>query len=567
MASVNKQDRRSVVELDYKRFNASGEKMARNIVQSGGVPPEGLEASGGDSATPVVVQQPQHSGSTISNFDLEVMVGLQPGSEEWLAKKEELRSRLQQACKRREDLKEQLAIQAEKLRLEQQENETRRLEAQLKAEQEAHNLNVQLQTKVEEVQAIYTRETEERKIREQEFRKQYANLVADFERRESELQHELELIKAQKQLESREEALRAELRELVGNQPQVGELTKGAIRDIPRRAQAEATEQWCNNTAANNSGTAKHVTFEPSTVQTGNMGLDTAGTNILDRVGLESDMANYIVSQAGLAKSNNPTGMATTQPGHGQGPTGGGAPAAANIGPRTGALVNPGAVPNPMVPIVEQTADLSDEGESDTSSITCTDKNKKTKKKKSGMIARPSHNVKTQEVWPHFNLAFGFVSSNVTFNDLTYEQYIAGEVRTIIRAKDPIEKQGRLLLMERFAYLKHRGYQWKNLKALYAHIVKSIEMHDGTWASEWRGAEDIVLDRRGGETNFAGRKSSNDWFCRNFNSSSGCELESPHEAVINKKKRQVKHFCARCYNKESQVKLHSQMEDICPHKA
>ena len=82
--------------------------------------------------------------------------------------------------------------------------------------------------------------------------------------------------------------------------------------------------------------------------------------------------------------------------------------------------------------------------ESDGESI---DSTCKPKKKKSGMVACAIDNIKTPQVWPHYNLLFGFVTSAVQFHQLSFEQYIAGETKTILTASDPLEIRGCITLM------------------------------------------------------------------------------------------------------------------------
>ena len=46
------------------------------------------------------------------------------------------------------------------------------------------------------------------------------------------------------------------------------------------------------------------------------------------------------------------------------------------------------------------------EGESDTTDIS--KRNSKKSKKKSGMVAKPTDHVKSQEVWPHMNVIYSY---------------------------------------------------------------------------------------------------------------------------------------------------------------
>ena len=92
-------------------------------------------------------------------------------------------------------------------------------------------------------------------------------------------------------------------------------------------------------------------------------------------------------------------------------------------------------------------------------------------------------------------------------------------------------------------------------------------MHEGTWATDWRSAEDIILDKPRTDSKNADivpKSKKGDWFCRAFNSVAGCELESGHEAMINKRKRKVKHMCAKCYINDGTISHHAQTSSECP---
>ena len=64
------------------------------------------------------------------------------------------------------------------------------------------------------------------------------------------------------------------------------------------------------------------------------------------------------------------------------------------------------------------------------------------KKIQSGMLALPTDNIKTPQVWPHFNLSFGFVTESIQFHQLSFKQYVAGETKTVLNASDSLEVRG-----------------------------------------------------------------------------------------------------------------------------
>ena len=66
----------------------------------------------------------------------------------------------------------------------------------------------------------------------------------------------------------------------------------------------------------------------------------------------------------------------------------------------------------------------------------------------------------------------------IEFHKNTYEQYIAGECKTLMNYNNPGEIQGCLTLPIQISYLKQKGHSWSNLRTLYTAIVNHIEKHE-----------------------------------------------------------------------------------------
>ena len=211
------------------------------------------------------------------------------------------------------------------------------------------------------------------------------------------------------------------------------------------------------------------------------------------------------------------------------------------------------------------------DGESSISSVS-----KRKRKLKSGMVAEPSDNIKSVEIWPHYSLQYSYAVAPVTFENITFEQYVVGEIRTCFSVKDGLEIRGRMRLMARLATLKTKGYPWHKLRALYAGTVRGIEMRKTSWLQDWKEIEDDILDPgdrirpEKGDRAAADKKGKKDerWFCRNYNKSEGCQLTPPHDASVGKppRRRKVEHFCAACWIKEKEVRLHPETDSSCPQK-
>ena len=107
---------------------------------------------------------------------------------------------------------------------------------------------------------------------------------------------------------------------------------------------------------------------------------------------------------------------------------------------------------------------------------------------KSGISAKPTSNVKYQLTYPHFSLGqvSGFIGQNLHFHNLTYEQFIAGELTTISNCEDQIEKEGQLELLQKISLWKLRAnVAWSQVRSVYAHIIRKLENREINWFADW----------------------------------------------------------------------------------
>ena len=429
--------------------------------------------------------------------------------------------------------------------------------------------------------------------------------------RQHSLEHELEL----RQLQVAKQAQELEMQEKIHQSELL--LTK----NHERTKRLHSVQDWVtdvNNsrglTPDNPGVPGRQVSFEQDTqpqphLQVTNEQLVNSGANILTHMGLDNNTMQFIASQAvrangfvwgsvGLNTSHATASqlneqltaldslvsdrrdMAGGEPSNSRQPammTASGFPPAAVGGPSSAAVVEGSGV-NVSAQAMGRLSQfmrgnlghVAGDRESDDESSVSQSQVKLKNKVQLGMVAKQVDNIKSQEVWPHYNLTFGFVTARVQFHQISFDQYVVGEMKTIMNSKDPIEIRGQLALMSRLGYLKHRGYVWPNLRTLYAANVNSIERHEDTWASDWRYIEDMVLEppeRKGekGAQKGGVAKSSEQWYCRNYNRPEGCDLQSPHEAQVGRRRRRVKHFCAKCYLEGGQAREHSEMDAECLH--
>ena len=152
---------------------------------------------------------------------------------------------------------------------------------------------------------------------------------------------------------------------------------------------------------------------------------------------------------------------------------------------------------------------------------------------------------------------------------MLFEHFIAGEVRTIELCTEPAQILGRLRLLRRIAYTKLRGYDWPNIRKMYAAILTSIEARENTWDTSFDRFENILYRRP--PTNNARPTKDREvkkWFCRDYNKSEGCTRTPPHKAPIGPSGiiRTLHHICAACWMKAKAENRHPEGHETCPYR-
>ena len=190
-------------------------------------------------------------------------------------------------------------------------------------------------------------------------------------------------------------------------------------------------------------------------------------------------------------------------------------------------------------------------------------------KVKSGIYDKPSSKVKTKMIWPQKQLKFAFISKGVDFTNLTFEHFVAGQVMTIKSCKSEFEKSNRLRLLERICYWKIKGASWEQLREFYAAFVSAIKAHEMRWDDPLHELESMMIDKPALNVALKFEKRTRNhiekWFCKDYNSSRGCSLQSGHKVMIRGDEREATHMCAKCWDMVKQVKNHPRVAETCPY--
>ena len=199
------------------------------------------------------------------------------------------------------------------------------------------------------------------------------------------------------------------------------------------------------------------------------------------------------------------------------------------------------------------------------------------------MVAKVSDRVVNPQCWPHVALRGEFITKNLSFHDLDFRLWIAGELEIVTaRSVSLAERLGRLNLCKQLAYL-YGGYSWDILRGVYASIVHQIEQ--GTlqwdqWDSEFLSQIQWSLVRtqaelratgptRSTNRNSAGNRSKSEdevFFCKDFNKGS-CSKGESHMGNYKGRRVQLSHICAKCWLADKAKHTHSERDTSCPKKS
>ena len=198
----------------------------------------------------------------------------------------------------------------------------------------------------------------------------------------------------------------------------------------------------------------------------------------------------------------------------------------------------------------------------------------KRSKKKSGLYKKASDEVKVHQKWPHLSLCLEYSSRNISFNDLTLAQFVAGETEIISGCSDDKERQGRIAFLKALMY-DAVSCKFASILNFYAAWVREIELGKKLWGEDFSKIGDNILKRASfpDQNNKSSASSTATfkkgtgrkivWYCSLFNRGK-CSKESPHKQMINGRMREVMHICAACYNDSKAENQHAEHSKSCP---
>ena len=195
--------------------------------------------------------------------------------------------------------------------------------------------------------------------------------------------------------------------------------------------------------------------------------------------------------------------------------------------------------------------------------------NVETSKVKSGKYAKSHVNLKCQELWPHMHVLRKY-TKRVSFDNLDFESFVAGETRIIYTMDDQAQAMGRLRLLCRLAHWTCKCRDWPLIRGLYEAVIESVELGEEDWTSDFSHYETMIppgpsaqqarLEIRDSKVKEKDRTWEVFW-CKGFQHNQ-CTEKAPHMSVLKPDEPPVPvvHECAYCLQKEHHRMEHQECE-------
>lgn len=210
---------------------------------------------------------------------------------------------------------------------------------------------------------------------------------------------------------------------------------------------------------------------------------------------------------------------------------------------------------------------------------------KKKSKKSSGLTSKASDSIKNRQRYPHAHLRFDHASSNLAFDKLDFNLFVAGELEIISSSKTgSLERKGRIELLKKLMYLSS-SFEYQIIKSLYAAVLREVELGHLNWGEDFQYVESAVLQKSKGkyksnesfqfrpkpgyslpkEGSSSPASEDKVWYCPKYQSNK-CSHKSSHVISFKGKSKMAKHVCATCYVTDKKELSHPECSSACPHQ-
>lgn len=150
-------------------------------------------------------------------------------------------------------------------------------------------------------------------------------------------------------------------------------------------------------------------------------------------------------------------------------------------------------------------------------------------------MAKIATHVVGQQLWPHSELSMGYVSKNVSYDELTLEEFVAGHSAILLLPQvSSHERQHRTEHLGALMYLAS-VYEWPAVRSFHAAVLLEIERGRLNWGDSFLHLENRTLagshKKVKDQKHPAPSTSTAVLFCREYQKGS-CSHSKDHYAML-----------------------------------
>ena len=183
---------------------------------------------------------------------------------------------------------------------------------------------------------------------------------------------------------------------------------------------------------------------------------------------------------------------------------------------------------------------------------------------KSGKTAKITSRIRHPQIWPHSELSLLYVTKNVSYDELTIEEFVAGYCAILSSSSISVpEKDARIVHLCDLMYLAIQ-HEWSSVREFHAAVLLEIERGHLQWGDSFAHLERHSL-RVKPRSGVVQHPSSTPvvLFCRDFQRNL-CKLTKDHYGTIRGERKWLQHVCAKCWVTSRQIARHTEFSPDCP---
>jgi hypothetical protein len=194
-----------------------------------------------------------------------------------------------------------------------------------------------------------------------------------------------------------------------------------------------------------------------------------------------------------------------------------------------------------------------------------------TKEYKSGKEAKVTTRVVAPQLWPHSELSLTNVSSDIKYEELTTEQFVAGYTSILLNPVVPAaQTKSRTQHLMALMYLAQQ-YEWHAVLAFHGSVLLEIERGHLSWGDSFTHLETRTLSghikSRHTPSNISRENKDSlrlpTLFCRDYQVGK-CQHSADHFGTIRGVRKWLKHICAACWIANKKQEFHQEKTVQCP---